>query len=145
LVFILINFHVANRHIQEIDRFFLKRALPVLRYLLRIDTKNIIAYRSTILGTLEDLVFCDHYRKVLMRYKPRLYRGRLVLVVNEAYHRRNPTMGWKRVAAEGLEVHKVPGDHYSYLGENVRSTAEQLKACLAAAHMQTESKLIVKG
>ncbi|NEP35277.1 MAG: hypothetical protein F6K38_28820, partial [Moorea sp. SIO3B2] len=43
-----------------------------------------------------------------------------------------PLNGWDGMAASGIEVHHIPGDHISMMLEpNVRVLAEKLKACLA--------------
>jgi hypothetical protein len=44
------------------------------------------------------------------------------------------TRGWKRLAAGGLTVHDVPGNHFTMIQEpQVRLLAEQLNACIDAA------------
>ncbi len=76
-------------------------------------------------------------------YKPQSYQGRVTLfkATNEpssitllATSRRYPLLGWDSLAAEGVEVHEVPGGHAfegSLLSEpHVRGLAEKLKACL---------------
>ena len=46
----------------------------------------------------------------------------------------NPTLGWDAVAAGGVEVHSVPGDHQSIVeAPHVKILAEVLGACLARA------------
>jgi aspartate racemase len=44
--------------------------------------------------------------------------------------------GWQKIAAGGLEVHDIPGDHIGILKEpHVRVLAEKLKACLDKAQV----------
>ena len=81
----------------------------------------------------KDLLVEQSYRTVLIRYRPRTYKGRITLLVNEDNYQQNPSMGWDYLATGGLEIHKIPGNHDSYLGEYVQTTAEKLKACLDAA------------
>jgi hypothetical protein len=39
--------------------------------------------------------------------------------------------GWEQLATEGVDVHTVPGDHYSMLQEpHVKVLAEQLRICI---------------
>ncbi|NEO09751.1 SDR family oxidoreductase [Moorena sp. SIO3I8] len=46
-------------------------------------------------------------------------------------HYHDPLNGWDGMAASGIEVHHIPGDHISMMLEpNVRVLAEKLKACL---------------
>ena len=46
----------------------------------------------------------------------------------------DPQLGWGRIAAGGVEVHEVPGEHISIFREpNVRSLAEKLTRSLETA------------
>jgi amino acid adenylation domain-containing protein len=75
----------------------------------------------------------NNYQKTLRRYRPKPYSGRMVLLATEANYEKNSILGWETLAAGGLEIYKLPGDHTSYLGEQVQTTAKQLKACLDEA------------
>jgi len=75
-----------------------------------------------------------HYRATLRRYRPQPYPGRITLLLSEDHYQADPTGGWQDLAAGGLDVHKVPGDHDSYIGTHVQTTARQLSACLSDAH-----------
>jgi thioesterase domain-containing protein len=47
---------------------------------------------------------------------------------------RDPTLGWERYAAGGVDVREIPGDHYSVLKQpHVLALSEQLKSCLDEA------------
>jgi amino acid adenylation domain-containing protein len=67
-------------------------------------------------------------------YSPRIYSGRVILFRSD--HKPlgqlvDPREGWRRYAACGLEVYEIKGNHENILLEpQVRSVAEQLKACL---------------
>jgi len=73
------------------------------------------------------------YGRCLLRYRPKPYRGRILLLVSEEFYRRNPTLGWHRLALGGIDVHRLPGNHFSYIREHVRAAATQLRACLDSA------------
>ncbi|TNH29623.1 AMP-binding protein [Micromonospora orduensis] len=62
-------------------------------------------------------VFSAHLR-LLTRYRPRPYPGRVVLVLSgdRDDNREETLSAWRLVAAGGLEVRKLPADHYSILG-----------------------------
>ncbi|HVR08690.1 MAG TPA: thioesterase domain-containing protein, partial [Thermoanaerobaculia bacterium] len=67
------------------------------------------------------------------RYRPRPYRGRAVLFTAGQGHG-DPTLGWKGLIAGGLELVRVPGDHYDLLRPSaVEAVARQLTACLGGA------------
>ena len=70
------------------------------------------------------------YRLRLREHKPKPYEGRLHLFVNEQWHRRDPELGWRKLVCGGLEVHKLPGNHRTYIRDHVQVAAEQLRKCL---------------
>ena len=75
------------------------------------------------------------YQKALRKYRPRPFSGPVSLILSEDRSQSNPTLGWDRfVSKQNLNIHTVPGDWLTYLGEHVETTAEQLKACLDLAH-----------
>ncbi|CAA9575722.1 MAG: hypothetical protein AVDCRST_MAG59-4146 [uncultured Thermomicrobiales bacterium] len=68
----------------------------------------------------------------LYRYRPRPFPGRVTLFENEAWHRDHPATEWATVAAGGLEVEVVPGDHRTYLVDHLDVVADRLRTKLAA-------------
>jgi thioesterase domain-containing protein len=75
--------------------------------------------------------------KASARYRPRPYPGRLVLFRAErtphwvGYRFEDPFLGWGSLATQGIEVHTVPGDHWTLLDrENVPSVARALNIYL---------------
>jgi len=73
------------------------------------------------------------YPRRLQRYTPKPYRGRVTLLVNEQAHARKPDGGWSDLVEGGLEVHKLPGDHMTYIREHAAAAAAALKRCLEQA------------
>jgi thioesterase domain-containing protein len=67
-------------------------------------------------------------------YKAQSYPGQVTLFrVTEPWNEggRDPHLGWDGVAAGGVEVYEVPGDHFTLLEEpHVQILAAQLKSCL---------------
>ena len=70
------------------------------------------------------------YRLTLRRHRPQPYSGPIQLLVNEQYHRRGPALGWDGLARGGLKIHKLPGNHDTYIREHVHVTATTLRTCL---------------
>ena len=75
-------------------------------------------------------------------YRPRVYEGKVVLLQAERQppggHDR--THGWGQLAAGGVEVARVPGDHYTMVrAPQVQVLAERLGAYLEAAQAGTEN------
>jgi len=75
--------------------------------------------------------------KVLLNYVPQVYPGKVTLfrasetvfLSNDGPD--NDQLGWDRVAAGGLEIHKVPGNHNTLLAEpHVQVLAPKLKTCI---------------
>lgn len=58
---------------------------------------------------------------------------RITMLVNEVDAQKNPAFSWRRLAAGGLTIYTVPGDHYSYIRDHARDTAERLRNCLEEA------------
>ncbi|MGH8546047.1 MAG: amino acid adenylation domain-containing protein, partial [Gammaproteobacteria bacterium] len=82
-----------------------------------------------------------HYRvaqaqyRASRKYHPRLYPGPVALFrarMQPFFSLHSPTKGWDRVAAGGVEIRVIPGNHLGMLQEpHVRVLAKELTACLA--------------
>ncbi|MGH7847469.1 MAG: hypothetical protein ACREQW_20175, partial [Candidatus Binatia bacterium] len=70
------------------------------------------------------------YVDALRYYRPRPYHGRVTMLVNEELYRRDPTLGWSKLALGGLDIHMLPGDHWTYIRAHVRAAAGELRKCL---------------
>jgi thioesterase domain-containing protein/SAM-dependent methyltransferase/acyl carrier protein len=81
-------------------------------------------------------LFMIHLRETL-DYMPKAYPHRVTYFKATRLGGRNardPTMGWGTLAAGGVDVHDLPGDHLTVLRQpHVRVLAEKLRACLDAA------------
>lgn len=74
------------------------------------------------------------YSRAIRRYRPGPYPGKMILLVNDELYRRSlPHLGWDGLVAEGVEVHKVPGDHMSYIRGHIDVTATTIRECLEKA------------
>ena len=71
------------------------------------------------------------HQRTVFSYRPGRYAGRITLIVPERNSEADPTLGWAQLAGGGVEVHRVPGDHYSYVRAHAAETAECLQRCLA--------------
>jgi thioesterase domain-containing protein/acyl carrier protein len=58
----------------------------------------------------------NSYWTAIRRYIPPKYFGAITIIRAQKQHRfyKDVTFGWDRIATQGIEVHSVPGDHYSY-------------------------------
>ncbi|MFO0714857.1 MAG: amino acid adenylation domain-containing protein [Sandaracinus sp.] len=73
------------------------------------------------------------YLTLLAAYRPRPFPGRVTLVVPELSHHRWSLVrrGWERLAAGGLDVVRVAGDHESFIrAPHVEALAEALRSRL---------------
>ncbi|MCU0533550.1 MAG: condensation domain-containing protein [Hydrococcus sp. Prado102] len=81
-------------------------------------------------------------------YRAQVYPGRVTLMrasepasfkrpylpTSEDWYNRDPQQGWGGIISGGLEIHDVPGDHYSIFHEpHVQVLAQKLKTCLDEA------------
>jgi thioesterase domain-containing protein len=65
------------------------------------------------------------------RYRPQRYPGQVTLF--KTAHQ-DSTWGWGDIAANGVELHRIPGHHMNVLrSPQVQFLAEKLSACLAQA------------
>jgi aspartate racemase len=85
--------------------------------------------------------FSEQHRKValvqyraLMQYTPRVYPGRVTLFrarMQPFFSSNAADMGWRKLAAGGLDIKIVPGNHLGMLQEpHVKVLAEQLRVSL---------------
>ncbi len=74
-----------------------------------------------------------NYAAMMFRYRPRVYSGKLTLLLNEQQYAQDPSQGWLGYALGGVESHEVPGDHLTRITEFVGETARCLSALLDEA------------
>lgn len=76
------------------------------------------------------------------RYVPRVYPGKVTLfrASNQPLGiYPDPTLGWDGLAAGGLEIHEVAGQHQSmFIDPHARTLAEELGRCLEKARVDAE-------
>lgn len=106
---------------------------------------------TNVIEQLGDLFgFSEQHRKVaraqhqaLRQYRPQVYPGRLTLFrarMQPFFSSHAPDKGWQRLAAGGLDIRTVPGNHLGMLQEpHVKVLAEQLTACLDEARVKMHS------
>ena len=80
------------------------------------------------------------------RYQPRVYPGRVVLLLAEGRNvasGEDPRLGWSRIAAGGLAAHSVPGDNSGLMltKPNVEALAPLLKAYLDEQRAETPAHI----
>ena len=81
-----------------------------------------------------------------MAYKPKIYSGRVMLFKAEESERfffrsAPPETAWKSLLGGGLEIHEIPGEHFSIFKEpNVQILAAKLIACMDKAINDVLSK-----
>jgi len=71
-------------------------------------------------------------------YVPQVYAGKLTLFRAQKQHATaasNPWMGWGKLVTGGIEIHEIPGDHYTMItAPHIDVLAQQLAACMQASH-----------
>jgi amino acid adenylation domain-containing protein len=107
---------------------------------------------SSILGIPSELdcnqrqqlieVFKSHIQAA-HSYKPQPYAGKVTLFLSSeeevAVDSENSTGGWGKLANKGVEIHRVPGNHYTMMSKpHVQVLAEQLQVCLEESWIDGE-------
>jgi hypothetical protein len=60
----------------------------------------------------------------------------MALLLSEPYAAKEVGREWARLVEGGTDVHRVPGDHDSYIRQHARETAGILAGCLDRARGQ---------
>jgi thioesterase domain-containing protein len=113
-----------------------------LRAIKRRSTRGVFATRDFAgLTPLDKMMHLDGtYRPVAIPCPIALLLAGDPLMLNSQSYRpiSEPRLDWRRFAGSGVEVHEVPGDHYSIVDEpNVGTLAERLRAILSRAVLQS--------
>ncbi len=91
--------------------------------------------REVLLGTKLEVMKANF--KALLHYHPGSYPGRVTLFRSDEPVMRLSELtewGWERVAARGVDVHDIPGDHLSIVTEpHARVLAEKLKKSVSSS------------
>jgi amino acid adenylation domain-containing protein len=130
--------HRAAFHWEQMRHLDWRHRVPYLLIRARTNSADIIHLISQPRDPISQAIrrsrcIQEGYMQTLLRYTPRLYRGRIDLLVNAEAYGGNFTRGWDNLAAEGIEVHKLPGNHNTYIREHVQAAAKQLRECLERA------------
>lgn len=112
---VLLDTYAPDLHkaaIRSDQRFFDPLKKSVMRWLVRRALR-----RSGVVPTrLRNFHIVDAYDAAVMAYQPRAYRGRLtVFKAKDSWGAAD--MGWTELSNGGLDVHTLPGDHYSLIQE----------------------------
>ncbi|HEX5884179.1 MAG TPA: thioesterase domain-containing protein, partial [Pyrinomonadaceae bacterium] len=73
------------------------------------------------------------HANTMRRYRPAEFEGRITLFSAEQEHAKHlgPLKGWDKFATGGVDIHIIPGDHFSMVKEpHVQVLAERLRSCI---------------
>jgi thioesterase domain-containing protein len=70
------------------------------------------------------------YRRLLYRHSIKHYAGRITLIMNEAQARFDRDLGWTGIPQDGLDIHTVPGAHYTVLDHHAEEVAQVILKCM---------------
>lgn len=72
--------------------------------------------------------------QAVLNYVPQVYPKQIHFFrtkVQSTIAEKEPSLGWNQLAAEGTEIHHIPGNHLTMLKKpHIQVLAEQLKACI---------------
>ena len=127
---------------------------PSLKHLRQLEPDEQLLYfldQEKIAGTVMPPNFglpqMRHYlhlfkvhTQIMRSYIPRTYPGRIIFfraAERDAYNAQNPELPWSQLAAGGIEVIEVPGNHITmHDSPHVQILAEQLRTYLERARQQ---------
>lgn len=90
-----------------------------------------LGIRCRLPQSLRMFYFLETSEQAARKYVPHVYPGRIILFQSKS-NSLNLQPDWSRLAAGGLEVHEVPGNHLDMMSEpHVRTLATKLRACLS--------------
>ena len=70
---------------------------------------------------------------MIAAYDPAPYPGRIAVLRSQTMKDLRPSLGWSGISKE-VELHMVPGDHFTSITTNIATTAARLRACLDSAY-----------
>ena len=75
------------------------------------------------------------YSRAIYSYRPQVYPGKVTLLVHDEFRRDDSraTLGWKSFVTGGLELHRLPGSHLTYIRDHVQTAANRIRACIERA------------
>ena len=114
--------------------YVLKKGSKVLAGVPRIRNSVINEARSRAVEHVQ-----RSYTRTIYSYRPKPYFGDVTLLISEKEYESNPNLGWEDLLKGVIEVHKLPGDHTSYIRDNVRIAAQKVRECLEKAETQVRS------
>jgi len=111
------------------DRFPRSLKRTTISTLLPQETKLRMLDELTVHRLLQ--VFAANSRATL-NYAPQEYSGAIALFSSETFkNSQDPTLGWNQLAASGVQVHSISGNHLSMLKQpHVQVLAEELRQYL---------------
>jgi thioesterase domain-containing protein len=134
--------HVLKRPPREVSADVKRHLKRVARNLFsRIGPLRVEAHRENLEDMLDVAMLPDNHRRVsealfdaLSGYDPHPYRGCVTLFRTRAqpvFRSLGRDKGWKKLAAGGVEIRIVPGNHLDMYDEpHVQVLAREVKACL---------------
>ncbi|MBW4682785.1 MAG: hypothetical protein KME19_22295 [Microcoleus vaginatus WJT46-NPBG5] len=112
---------------EEQLRYFLEQGKAALRLPDGFGLSELRQYHQLFKGHVQ----------AMRNYIPQAYSGQVIFFragERDAFNPPNPELGWINLAAGGLQIHEVPGNHITmHFPPHVQVIAEQLKAYLNEA------------
>ncbi|HED12356.1 MAG TPA: non-ribosomal peptide synthetase, partial [Gammaproteobacteria bacterium] len=134
--------------------FLTRSVLRKVKRLFEFDREKIaIRIKTVICGmflcfdipipvSLRDFYIVENYLDAIRDYKPKKYKGEVVLFRSEEFAEHDERLGWGDVAEGGVKVHNIPGTHMGMIDDdkNVGILAEELSAEIEQAQPSLSGK-----
>lgn len=91
---------------------------------------------------LGERIVNETLRRGAMLYDAKPYPGRITLIRSEVHYRSTDLhLGWIGVAAGGVDLRRVPGDHtYILTRDNIGPAAREMQTCLREAQLEESTR-----
>lgn len=112
---------------------------PLKKRIMRGLVSQYLRNGGTVPTRLRNFHIIDTYDRAAMAYAPKPFKGRLA--VFKAEHSWGPNeMGWNELAANDVDIHVLPGDHYTMIEEpQVQALARELSECIRSTVGKAET------
>jgi thioesterase domain-containing protein/acyl carrier protein len=120
--------NLLKRRIDYLSHFILEHS----PYGFYAPSAQLQGMNDTVSNTLKQME--ESYSKVYKAYAPQPYPGKITLFQAMEFppgYRREPSLGWDKIAKDGVEVHDIPGHHTSIMESPI--LFEKMRDCIERA------------
>jgi thioesterase domain-containing protein len=118
----------VREHLEKISRL---SAGEKLRYLWERSVARVP--RPQPASPIEERKRVENYPRLLLGHRLEPYSGRVTLLLPQDAHDTVEETGWTKAPTGGIDIHRLPGDHLSYIREHAATAAAKLRELIELA------------